>query len=418
MDIPVSSNNKRFAKPWLKKGFVLAGLLVAAWLSTHFFDAAVPTVQQKDVWISKVQQGEFIREVRGVGVLVPSEIRWIAAESAGRVERVPIKPGAYVTKGTILAELSNPELVSQLQQAKWELDAAEANLLALEAQLQEQTLQQELYVTQAQMALESAKLKEQAERPLAEQHIISNLDFANTKLHTQQKHAELEIKLQTQARRADVVAAKLVAERAKVRKFQNLVNLFQSQMQALTITAGTEGVLQQISVDVGQRVNVGSNIAHVARPNSLMAELQVQENMVQDLQLNFPVTIDTRNGLVDGVLTRIDPRVQNGNVQIDVKLTGELPSGARPDLSVTGTIIVEQIANALYIDRPAGAAARSETQLFALTPEQDQAKLRNITLGKASVSSIQIIAGLQSGDTVIVSDMSEFDQHNVINIAQ
>ena len=418
MDIPVSNNKKRLAKPSWRIGVLIAGLLTIAILSSEFLIAAMPTVKQQDVWISTVKQGEFIREVRGIGILVPSEIRWIAAASAGRVESVPVKPGAYVKKDTVIAELSNPELVSQLQQAKWELDAAQANLLALQAQLQEQTLQQELYVTQAKMALESAKLKEKAERPLAQQHIISNLDFANTQLNTQQKHAELAIRLKTQERRADVVDAKLIAERAKVRKFQNMVDLYQTQMKALTITAGIEGVLQQVSVDLGQRVNVGSNIAHIARPNSLMAELQVQENMVQDLQLNFPVTIDTRNGLVNGIVKRIDPRVNNGNVQIDVELTSELPSGARPDLSITGTIIVEHISNALYIERPAGAAAQSETRLFALNDAQDQAQMRNIKLGKASVSSIQIIAGLQSGDSVIVSDMSEFEQHNVINIAQ
>jgi HlyD family secretion protein len=418
MDIPVSKTKKRFSSSSLRMGIAISVLLVAAFLSTRFLDAAVPTVNQTDVWISTVKQGEFTRKVRGVGVLVPSEIRWIAAASAGRVERVLVKPGAIVTKDTVIAELSNPELVSQLQQAEWELDAAEANLLALEAQLQEQTLEQELYVTQAKMALESAKLKEKAERPLAEKNIISDLDFANTKLSTEQRQAELEIRLKTQNRRADVVEAKLVAERANVRKYKNMANLYKTQMQALTITADIEGVLQQISVDVGQRVNVGGNIARVARPDSLMAELQVQENMVQDLQLNFPVSIDTRNGIVEGLVKRIDPRVQNGNVQVDVELIGELPSGARPDLSVTGTIVVEHIADALYIDRPVGAAALTETRLFTLNQDTNQAELRNIQLGKASVSSIQVIAGLQYGDAVIVSDMSEYDQHSAIKIAQ
>lgn len=418
MDIPVSKTKKAIFAPSLKIALLIAGLLVAAFFSTRFLNVAVPTVNQTDLWISQVKQGEFIREVRGVGVLVPSEIRWIAAASAGRVERILVKPGAYVTKDTIIAELSNPELVSQLQQAQWELDAAEANLLALEAQLQEQTLEQELYITQAKMALESAKLKEKAETPLAEKNIVSALDFANTQLTTQQKQTELAIRLKSQKRRADVVKAKLVAERANLRKFRNMANLLKTQKRALTITADIEGVLQQISVDVGQRVNIGGNIAKVARPDSLMAELQVQENMVQDLQLGFPVKIDTRNGFVDGLVKRIDPRVQNGNVLVDVELTGALPKGARPDLSITGTIIVEQISNTLYIDRPAGVAASSETRLFRLNANQDFAELRKIQLGKASVSSIQIIAGLQDGDTVIVSDMSEFDQHDSIKIAQ
>ena len=418
MDIHVPKASKKISK---LSGSTIIGsalLCILAIAAYVLLEPAIPSVKQSDVWISEVRQGEFTRKVRGVGVLVPSEIRWIAAASAGRVERLLVKPGAVVTPNTVIAELSNPELSSQLERAKWELDAAQANLLALEAQMQEQTLEQELTVTQAEMALESAKLKEKAERPLADKNIISDLDFAMTQLNTQQRKAELDIRLKTQSRRAAVVEAKLSAEQANVRKYQNLVNHYQSQLAALKISSDIDGVLQQISVDVGQRVNVGSNVARVARPDSLLAELQVQENLVQDIQLGLPVTIDTRNGLVEGQVKRIDPRVQNGNVQIDVVLLGDMPQGARPDLSVTGTIVIEQIENALYIDRPAGATALSDTRLFALDDGQAVAELRDIRLGKASVSSIQIIAGLQHGDAVIVSDMSEFNQHNAIKIVQ
>jgi HlyD family secretion protein len=418
VDIPVKKQRISIANPYVKWALIAVCLCTLAFLSVRFLKAAAPSVKQQDVWISSVKQGSFTREVRGVGVLVPSEIRWIAANSPGRVERVLVKPGAMVSKDTVIAELSNPDLQSLLQQAKWELDAAEANLLALNAQLQEQTLEQELLVTQAKMALASAQLKEKAEQPLAVKSIISELDFANTKLNTEQRQAELSIRIKTQARRTEVVEAKLQAEQAIVRKFKNMVNLYESQIAALVITSDIEGVLQQVSVDVGQRVEVGGNIARVARPDSLMAELQIQENRVQDLQLGFPVTVDTRNGLVAGVVKRIDPRVDNGNVQVDVEITGDLPVGARPDLSVTGTIVVEHIENALYIDRPAGAAALTDTKLFTLSEGESQAELRNIKLGKASVSSIQVLAGLQPGDAVIVSDMTEFNQHSAIDIVQ
>ena len=418
MDIPIKKQRISIANPYVKWALIAVCLCTLAFLSVRFLKAAAPSVKQQDVWISSVKQGSFTREVRGVGVLVPSEIRWIAANSPGRVERVLVKPGAMVSKDTVIAELSNPDLQSLLQQAKWELDAAEANLLALNAQLQEQTLEQELLVTQAKMALASAQLKEKAEQPLAVKSIISELDFANTKLNTEQRQAELSIRIKTQARRTEVVEAKLQAEQAIVRKFKNMVNLYESQIAALVITSDIEGVLQQVSVDVGQRVEVGGNIARVARPDSLMAELQIQENRVQDLQLGFPVTVDTRNGLVAGVVKRIDPRVDNGNVQVDVEITGDLPVGARPDLSVTGTIVVEHIENALYIDRPAGAAALTDTKLFTLSEGESQAELRNIKLGKASVSSIQVLAGLQPGDAVIVSDMTEFNQHSAIDIVQ
>jgi HlyD family secretion protein len=418
VDIPIKKQRISIANPYVKWALIAVCLCTLAFLSVRFLKAAAPSVKQQDVWISSVKQGSFTREVRGVGVLVPSEIRWIAANSPGRVERVLVKPGAMVSKDTVIAELSNPDLQSLLQQAKWELDAAEANLLALNAQLQEQTLEQELLVTQAKMALASAQLKEKAEQPLAVKSIISELDFANTKLNTEQRQAELSIRIKTQARRTEVVEAKLQAEQAIVRKFKNMVNLYESQIAALVITSDIEGVLQQVSVDVGQRVEVGGNIARVARPDSLMAELQIQENRVQDLQLGFPVTVDTRNGLVAGVVKRIDPRVDNGNVQVDVEITGDLPVGARPDLSVTGTIVVEHIENALYIDRPAGAAALTDTKLFTLSEGESQAELRNIKLGKASVSSIQVLAGLQPGDAVIVSDMTEFNQHSAIDIVQ
>lgn len=418
MDIPV---NNQATKKGTKQHITIAlgvALLCATVASLYLFDSALPSVNQQDVWVSEVQQGNFIREVRGVGVLVPSEIRWIAAISPGRVERVLVKPGAQVTTNTVIAELSNPDLVSQMQQARWELDAAEANLLALKAQLEEQTLEQELLVTQAKMAFASAQLKEKAEQPLADKHIISELDFANTKLQTAQKQTELNIRLKTQKRRTDVVDAKLRAEQANVLKYQNLVNLFEKQIQALSITADFDGVLQQVSVDVGQRIEIGSNIAQVANPDSLMAELQVQENRVQELQIGFPVSIDTRNGLVEGVVKRIDPRVENGNVQVDVTLISELPYGARPDLSVTGTVTVEHIADALFIERPIGSVASTQTTLFTLTSDGSQAQQRDILLGKASVSTIQIVSGLKLGDAVIVSDMSEFNQFNAIQLTQ
>jgi HlyD family secretion protein len=418
MDIPVTNANNGSRKRLIRNLVIVLALLSFAWLSVFLIEPAVPSINHKDVWISEVKQGNFTRKVRGVGVLVPSEIRWIAATTPGRVERVLVKPGAEVSRETVIAELSNPELLSQRAQAQWELDAAEANFLALKAQLQEQTLEQELLVTQAKMALASAQLKEKAELPLADKNIISALDFANTKLATQQRQAELDIRLQTQLRREDVVGAKLDAEQANVRKFKKRVEYLQSQIDALKVYSDIDGVLQQVSVDVGQRVEIGGNIARVARPDSLLAELQVQENMVQDLQLGFPVTIDTRNGLVEGIVKRIDPRVLNGNVQVDVTLTGELPMGARPDLSVTGSIIVENIENTLYIDRPAGAIALTDTQLFALDAAQEIAQQKSIRLGKASVSSIQIIAGLQPGDTVIVSDMTEFNQHEAIKLVQ
>ncbi|MEM8940549.1 MAG: HlyD family efflux transporter periplasmic adaptor subunit [Pseudomonadota bacterium] len=418
MDIPVASSRTRNPIARHPVVSVLASLVAIALCSAYVLEPAVPGVKHSELWISEAKSGRFTREVRGVGVLVPSEVRWIAAASAGRVERVLIKPGASVLSDTVIAELSNPELINELERARWDLDGAESNLLALEAQLQEQTLERELLVTQASIALETARLKQKTEQPLADQKIISALDFENTKLNTRLRETELNIRRQAQQRGEDVALAKLAAEQANVRRYKNMVQHFEEQMASLKITADITGVLQEISVDVGQRVEVGGNIARVAQPDSLLAELQVQENLVQDLRVGLPVTVDTRNGLVEGRIKRIDPRVRAGNVQIDVDLISALPNGARPDLSVTGTIIAEEIKDALYIDRPAGAAALTDARLFRLDSNGELATLSDVQFGKASVSSIQVLAGLQPGDAVIVSDTSEFNQHRAVRIVQ
>ena len=418
MDIPVTKSNNKVSK-WLSfKSLGLLFLCLSAYTSASYFDDALPGIDSNQVWISQVKKGEFIRNVRAAGVLSASEIRWIAAESAGRIERVLVKPGAMVNKDTIIAELSNPQLLSQLEQAEWDLDAAEANFLALKAQMQEQRLEQQLIIKQAEMALESSILKEKAEQQLAKKQIISALHFASTQLSTKQNQSILDIRRQSLVQREQLNLAKMKAEEAQIRKFQNMVQRLKSHVEKLQVTADTDGVLQEITIEVGQRVEVGGNIARVASPDSLIAELQVQQNLVQDLNIGLPVTIDTRNGLVDGLILRIDPRVDNGNVQVDVELISDLPAGARPDLSITASITTEKIDDTLFIERPAGVTAMTKSKLFIVNDEDQIAHIRDIEFGKASVSTIQIIAGLDIGDHVVVSDMTDFQKHPSIRILQ
>lgn len=418
MDIQIENNTSSLRKKTLHRMVFVILLCATLFAAFAWLKPALPQIDESELWISEVQQGNFTREVRGVGVLAPSEIRWVAANTAGRVERVFVKPGAVVQEDTIIAQLSNPLLNGELQRARWELDTAQANLLALKAQLQEQALEQKLQITQAQMSLQAAQLREQAERPLAEKHIISNLEFAKTELNTKQNQAILDIRNETQTHRKQLNQAKLAAEEAQVKKYSNMLSHFEDQIASLTITADIAGVLQQVSVDIGQRVEMGSNIARVAQPDSLIAELQVQENLVQDLQLGLAVSVDTRNGLVAGQVLRIDPRVINGNVQVDVELVEDLPSGARPDLSVIGTIVIEEINDALYIERPSGASALSLAQLYKIDDSQQYAQLENIQLGSASVSTIQVLSGLKLGERVVISDMSEYRQHKQLKIIQ
>ncbi len=414
MDIPVQSGKKNnLTRLWRFKVVVLIGLGVLITLPL-ILGRGLPDVESSELWTGTVKSGSLKREVRGVGTLVPTEFRWVAASSPGRVERILVKPGAKVDANTVIAELSNPDLYRQHQQAKWELDAADARLLALKAELEEQRLEQEWLVTQAQMELESAKMLEKAQQPLASNKIISDLDFENTKLKKRQSQALVRIRKQRQLRRDEVIHARMAAEEAQVRKYRNLVASFNDQIKELSVFAGISGVLQEVSVEVGERVQIGLNIARVARPESLIAELQIQEVQAKDIQLNLPVSIDTRNGLVAGQVIRVDPRVNQGNVQVDVELIETLPAGARPDLSVVGTILVEHIKQTVFVERPVGAHPNSEVKLFRFDRDTNIARQLPVRTGKASVNKIEVLDGLAVGDRVVISDTSSFHQHAAI----
>jgi HlyD family secretion protein len=418
MDIPVTKGKTGFFSKlnpfWVL--LVLAVLMVFA--LPLFLEDAMPSIDESEIWIGEVKRGQMAREVRGVGVLAPSNIRWIVSASAGRVERILVKPGARVEQGTILAHVSNPQLNRQLQQAQWDWDAAKAKLLAVTAELEEQKLEQQMLIAEAELNLESAKMLEQAQLPLAQKNIISDIDFENTKLQTRQNEVMLTFRRKSQQRRLEVIEARLQAEKAQVEKFHNLVSNIEAQVAELTITAGIDGVLQAISVEVGQQVDLGSTIAHVADPASLVAELQIPQVQAKDIALDLPVSIDTRNGLIEGRVSRIDPRVSQGNVQVDIELLSTLPQGARPDLSITGIITIESIQDTLYVERPSGISPKTESKLFVLDPGNQIANQTTVNLGRASVSQIEILSGLSAGDFVLISDTSAFGEHPTIRITQ
>jgi HlyD family secretion protein len=418
MDIPVTKGKTGFFSKlnpfWVL--LVLAVLMVFA--LPLFLEDAMPSIDESEIWIGEVKRGQMAREVRGVGVLAPSNIRWIVSASAGRVERILVKPGARVEQGTILAHVSNPQLNRQLQQAQWDWDAAKAKLLAVTAELEEQKLEQQMLIAEAELNLESAKMLEQAQLPLAQKNIISDIDFENTKLQTRQNEVMLTFRRKSQQRRLEVIEARLQAEKAQVEKFHNLVSNIEAQVAELTITAGIDGVLQAISVEVGQQVDLGSTIAHVADPASLVAELQIPQVQAKDIALDLPVSIDTRNGLIEGRVSRIDPRVSQGNVQVDIELLSTLPQGARPDLSITGIITIESIQDTFYVERPSGISPKTESKLFVLDPGNQIANQTTVNLGRASVSQIEILSGLSAGDFVLISDTSAFGEHPTIRITQ
>lgn len=418
MDVPVAKAKSNIFS-FLRKPTSYVAILVLALLALPFFwGSAMPSVEKSEVWMGQVMQGQMSRDVRGVGVLAPAELRWVVSESRGTVERILIKPGARVAKDSVIAHISNPQLSRQLQQSKWDLDAAQANLLAVTAQMEEQKLEQQMLLTEAEMGLDSARMLQKAQQPLAQSSIISDIDFETTKLKTRQAEVLLDFRKQTQKSRKDVIAARLVAERAVVQKFKNIVQHIEAQVQELAITAGINGVLQEVSVEIGQQVEVGSTIAQVADPESLLAELQVPQVQAKDIALDLQVIVDTRNGLIEGRVSRIDPRVYQGNVQVDVELTSQLPKGVRADLSVTGIITIELIENTLYVERPTGSSAQSESNLFVLDPNSQIASQMSVVIGRASVNQVEIVSGLSAGDLVLISDTSAFGQHPSIRITQ
>lgn len=418
MDIPVSKKqhpllNKRHLL-WLTVAIVVA-VLVSIPLRQG---SALPSVDQDDVWLGKVKRGELKQQVLGVGELAPKEVRWIVATSPGTLEKLNIKPGAQVSKDSIIAQIRNPQLQRQRQQAKWDLDAAQANLLAVTAEMQEQKLEQQMLITEAELALEAAKMQQQAQAPLAAKHIISDIDFENVKLQTRQSEVILDFRKKSLTQRLEVIEARLVAEKAEVQTLENILADIDEKIAELTIRASISGVLQEVSVEIGQKVDEGDTLALVADPQSLQAELQIPQVQAKDLQLGLPVSIDTRNGLLDGLISRIDPRVSEGNVQVDVEFVGNDMTGLRPSLSVTGTITIESIPDTIFIERPVGSLPERDAQLFVFNPDTAVATKQKVRFGRASVSHIQVLSGLNIGDQVLISDISSFEQQNAIRLSQ
>lgn len=379
-------------------------------------EPAAPSVPRASVWIDAVREGEMLRQVRGPGRLVPREIRWIPAQTAGRVERLLVRPGASVEPDTVLVELTNTDLLQQTEESRFAVEAAEADLADTELRLRSQQLDQRAAVGVARAEYEAARLQAEAEQQLAEEGIVPQIQFQRSELLAEQLRLRLEIEDERLGQFSATMDAQLAAARARVDQARNAYQRRLDQVDQLEVRAGLAGVLQEVQVEEGQRVELGANIARVARPDDLQAELQIPETQARDVQLGQHVDIDTRNGVVKGVVTRIDPAVQSGTVQVDVELHGALPRGARPDLSVDGTIEIERLAHAVYTGRPAYGQADSTIGLFKLVEDGDYAVRVPVQLGRTSVNSVEIVQGLELGDEVILSDTSSWEDYDRIRL--
>lgn len=416
MDIarPELKRRKRIKRGiWIAAGAV--GLVIVA-VALARLEPAAPKVDAAAVWTDTVERGRMLRQVRGPGTLVPREIRWIATTTEARVDRVLTKPGAAVEPDTVLVEMSNPELSQQAREARSERVAAEADYAALEVRLQSQVLDQRATLAQVRADARGARLQAEAEAKLLEQGILPRIQYQRSVLNADQLEERLAIEIERADQFKDSVDAQLKAARARIDQLANMVELREQQLANLDVAAGIDGVLQELTVEEGQRLAPGQNIARVARPDSLIAELRIPETQAKDIQLGQSVDIDTRNGVVAGEVMRIDPRVANGTVQVDVELTGELPTGARPDLSVDGTILIERLDDVLYVGRPAYGQPESTVNLFRLDPVEGIATRVPVELGRSSVNVIEVRQGLRQGDTVILSDVSAWDDYDRIRL--
>lgn len=416
MDIPRSgqAEKRRMRRNILIVAAIAVVSLVTFGLSR--LEPAAPTVAKETVWIETVKRGPMLRQVRGPGSLVPEDVRLISSPVVARVERIPALPGVEVQADTVLLEMSDPEISQAALEAEAQLRAAEADYNDLKAQLESQVLAQQSQVNAAESASAQADLQEEADVKLAKDGLIPELDLKLSRLRAEQlgKQARIERERYQQSKRSS--AAQLAAQRARVNQMQALYALRRRQVESLKVRAGIAGVLQELPVQVGQSVNPGTVLARVAQPTRLKAELRIPEVMAKDVLRGQSASIDTRNGVIPGHVTRVAPSSQDGTVTVDVALDAALPKGARPNLQVDGTIEIERLQNVLYVGRPSVGQANSKIELFKLNEDGKTAVRVPVELGRTSVNTVEIIKGLNVGDRVILSDTSAQDGYDKIRL--
>lgn len=416
MDIARPSRKKEIQRRRILYAVLGAAALVLITVGVNRLPQAAREVDRASVWTEKVKRGEMLRSVRGPGTLVPEEIRWIAAETDGQIERIVLRPGAQVVPDSIILELTNPTLEQSVLDAELDLKAAEAEYTDLRVRLESQLLNEQANLASVKADYQGALLEAESRRELAQSGLVSDLELRRAELAAEQLTVRWDIEQQRLKKTAESHEAQLAVNRAQLEQRQTLYQLRRNQLDALHLRAGITGILQEVPVDVGQRVSPGTNLARVAQPDKLKAELRISETQAKDIEVGQIAQIDTRNGIVEGRVVRIDPSVQQGTVTVDVSLTGELPKGARPDLSVDGTIEIERLADVLYVGRPAYGQANSKVGLFKVGPDGATAERVQVQLGRSSVNTVEIVEGLREGDEVILSDSSPWDDDDRIRL--
>lgn len=388
---------------------IAAGAVLIIILALVSLKPAVPSVGRTTLWVDSVRRGEMVLQVRGPGTLVPEHIRYITAVSAGRVERVHTQPGQLVQPRTVLLELSNPDVQIQSLQAEQQLTAAQAQLLTLRTALNAERLTQEGTVAMTRTQYADATRQAMVARSLLEQRVIAINEAALAKDRAAELETRYRIEQERLALMTQTIHSKIAVQQSQVDRLRAIAAFQQNVVRSLEVPAGDSGVVSDLTLQLGQWVLAGTVLAKVVQPGKLKAVLQIPETQAKDLAIGQKAAIDTRNGIVPGRVVRIDPNAINGTVVVDVALDGPLPPGARPDLSVDGTIEIARLRNVLYTGRPANAQPNSTTAMFKLTQDGRHADRVRVQVGRSSVSTIQIQRGLSVGDSVVLSDMSQWD---------
>ncbi|MFT6331438.1 MAG: multidrug resistance efflux pump [Bermanella sp.] len=381
-------------------------------------DSSTYAANSNSLLTDKVQQGELYVSVRGIGVLVPKDIRWVATNVEGRVERILIKAGAQVKEGDLLMELRNPQLVQRLEETRWELDEMTAQTTALEVSLESELLDQEAAVINEKLNHERALLTLNAQQTLLEQGVVavSHIDHEEIKIDVAQFKQRWELEIKRLAKRRESLAARRLAAQARVNRMRKILQRAQEQVDGLNVKATMDSIVQEMPMELGQQVRSGTNLARLARSGEFIAELRIPEKLINEVVIGQVVTIDTRTSKITGKVNRIDPAVINGSVQVDVELTSDIPKEARPDLTIEGEIDIARIDNTLFVQRPMFAKSFGQTQVYLLDNEGESASKHDVTFGQTSTKYIEIKSGLIAGQKIIVSDVSSFEEHQQIKI--
>jgi len=393
---------------------LLLAVVVTAALSR--LRPAAPTVDRSTIWTDTVKRGPMLREVHGLGTLVPETVWVIPAATDGRIEKRNLLPGTPVKANTVILELSNPQLQQEALDAEYQLKGAQASYEQTKAQLQNQLMDKRTQAASVSSQYRTAEMQKEAYESLGKLGLKADLDVRTAEVQAEELAKQNALAQQEVETFANSISAQLAVQQATIDQKRALYELKKSQVDGLHVRAGADGILQELDVDVGQRVTQGTALAKVSQPTQLKAALQIPETQAKDLQIGQKASIDTHNGVIAGHVIRIDPSVANGTRTVDLKLDEPPPKGAVPDLSVEGTIEIERLADVLYVGRPVHGDANSTVGLFKVVDGGAEALRVPVEIGSESVNTIEVRKGLNVGDTVILSDMSNWDNYDRVEL--